>query len=418
LADRAVRRYGLGLESVSEKRRMLRARVQGQHARVTTVELFFDLVFVFAVTQLSHSLLAHLTPLGAVETVLLMLAVWWAWVFTAWITNWLDPDHANVRAMLFVLMAVGLVMSTSLPHAFNARAAPFALAYVAFQVGRTAFMIWASGRDPSLRRVFVGILVWFLASGVLWLAGAFADESLRLAIWGAALGIEFVGPAAGFWIPGLGRSDTHEWTVEGGHMAERCGLFIIICLGESVLVTGATFSQHAMDPTTVGAFLAALVGAFAMWWIYFNAHADLAAHAIAGSDDPGRIARIAYTYAHIPIVAGIIVTAAGDELALAHPLGHAEAAAAWLILGGPALFLAGGVWFKAAIFQHLSAPRAGGLVLLAAAALAWPYLTPLALSVAATAVLVVVAVWETVDYPRALARLQTRAGKPGAPPAA
>lgn len=380
-------------------RQMLRERVQGQHARVTSLELFFDLVFVFAVTQLSHGLLAHLNPLGALETGLLAFAVWWAWVFTAWITNWLDPDHPTVRAMLFALMVVGLVMSTSLPQAFDERALPFALGYVTFQVGRTAFMCWASRGDAPLYRNFLRILAWLSVSGVLWVTGALADENVRLAIWALALGIEFLGPAAAFWTPGLGRTDTREWNVEGAHMAERCGLFIIICLGESVLVTGATFAQHMVDPATIAAFLAALVAAIAMWWIYFNVHADAAAHAIAQHEDPGRLARIAYTYAHFPIVAGIIVTAAGDELALAHPLGHTETAAVCLILGGPALFLAGIAWFKHAVFGKVSAPRLTGLGLLAATAAGAPWLSPLALSALTSTILVTVAAWETLTLP-------------------
>jgi len=387
---------------------MLRERIRGRHARVTTLELFFDLVFVFAVTQLSHSLLAHLSVAGAVQMALLVLAVWWVWVFTAWVTNWLDPDHTNVRSMLFLLMAVGLVLSTSLPDALGKRAVPFALAYAGMQVGRTLFMIWAVRHDRSLHRSFLRIGAWLGVSALFWIAGAFGPANLRLALWAIALGIEYAGPAMAFWTPGLGRSTTREWTVEGGHMAERCGLFIIICLGESVLATGATFSAHAWDPAAIGAFLSALVAAIAMWWIYFSSHADLAARAIAESDDPGRIARIAYTYAHIPIVAGIIVTAAGDELALAHPLGHAGPAVAWLILGGPALFLAGGVWFKQAVFEHLSVPRIAGLVMLVAVAAAAPYLTPLALSVAATGALVVVAAWETANRPQDLARLHAR----------
>jgi len=378
-------------------RLMLRERVHGHHARVTTVELFFDLVFVFAITQLSHGLLAHLNLEGAIHAAFLMMAVWWVWVFTAWITNWLDPDHRNVRAMLFVLMAVGLVMSSSAPEAFGARAVPFALAYASMQVGRTLFMCWAG--DASLRLNFTRIAVWMSTAAVFWVAGAFQPD-LRLALWVTALAIEYAGPAAGFWTPGLGRASTTEWTVEGAHLAERCGLFIIICLGESVLVTGATFAQHPWEPGLIGAFLAALAGAIAMWWIYFNAHADAAARAIAESDDPGRIARIAYTYAHIPIVAGIIVTAAGDELALAHPLGHAATPAIWLILGGPALFLLGGLWFKHAVFRKISASRAGGLALLGVAALAAPHMTPLMLSATATAVLIVVATLETLPITR------------------
>lgn len=381
------------------RRTMLRERIQGRHARVTYVELFFDLVFVFAITQLSHGLLAHLNLEGAIHTGMLMLAVWWVWVFTAWITNWLDPDRVSVRSMLFVLMAVGLVMTTSLPEAFGARALPFALAYAGMQVGRSLFMVWASRDDGSLCRNFVRITAWMATAAIFWVTGALQPE-LRLPLWALALGIEYAGPASGFWTPGLGRASTTEWTVEGAHMAERCGLFIIICLGESILVTGATFGEHPADLASIGAFLAALTAAIAMWWIYFNAHAEAAAHAIAESDDPGRIARIAYTYAHIPIVAGIIVTAAGDELALAHPVGHVETAAIWLILGGPALFLAGGLWFKHAVFKVISASRAGGLALLGLTALAAPHLTPLMLSAAATAALIVVAAWETVTLPK------------------
>ena len=387
-------------------RPMLRERVRGRHARVTNVELFFDLVFVFAVTQLSHSLLAHLGPTAGLGAVLLMLAVWWAWIYTTWITNWLDPDHPTVRAMLFVLMGLGLVMSTSLPEAFGERTVPFALAYVALQLGRTLFMVWASRSDASLSRNFVRVACWFSLSGLLWIGGAFGPPEIRLGLWAAALTVEYVAAAVGFWTPGLGRSGTAEWTVEGAHLAERCGLFIIICLGESVLVTGATFAGRPWDAATVGAAMASLVGAIAMWWIYFNAHADAAAHSIAESDDPGRIARIAYTYAHIPIVAGIIVTAAGDELALAHPLGHMEAATMWLVAGGPALFLAGGLWFKHAVFGVISRSRAIGLVLLGGAALAASFLSPLALSVAATAILALVAAWETLTPPHGTAHAE------------
>src|ERR1700754_3093157 len=133
---------------------LLRSRDQHDSGRVTNVELFFDLVFVFAVTQLSHSLLAHLTLEGAVQVILLMLAVWWAWVYTAWVTNWLDPDNLAVRGMLFGLMGLGLVLSMSLPEAFDDRAAPFALAYVGIQVGRSLFTLWAGRNDQIIRQNF------------------------------------------------------------------------------------------------------------------------------------------------------------------------------------------------------------------------------------------------------------------------
>jgi len=383
---------------------MLRERIPGQHARVSFLELFFDLVFVFAVTQISHALLKDLTWAGALRAALLMFAVWWAWIYTAWITNWLNPENTAVRAMMFVLMALGLVMSTSLPDAFDGRAPIFAAAYVASHVGRTAFMIWAVRRDAPLKRNFQRVIAWKLTSAVFWFAGAGADSGVRLAFWGAALAIEYAAPAAGFWVPGLGRTPTRDWTVEGGHMAERCGLFIIICLGESILVTGATFAGLPWTPQVLAAFAAAFGGAVALWWIYFSIHADAARDAISASDDPGRIARLAYTYAHIPMIAGVITAAAGDELVLAHPTGPVGPATAWVLIGGPALFLLGALWFKYAVFGVIARARTTGLLLLVIPTAATPWTTPLGLSVMTTGVLTLVGAWEAWASLRAAAR--------------
>ena len=132
-------------------RSLLRNRVEGEHARVGFVELFFDLVFVFAITQVSHGLLAHLTPLGALQAAMLLAAVWWAWIFTSWATNWLDPEREPVQIALFVLMGIGLVMSAALPHAFQEKGLVFALAFAGIQVGRTAFMAWASRKGMPMR---------------------------------------------------------------------------------------------------------------------------------------------------------------------------------------------------------------------------------------------------------------------------
>jgi low temperature requirement protein LtrA len=374
---------------------LLRERVPGQSARVTFVELFFDLVFVFAITQISQSLLNDLSSRGALQAGFLLLAVWWAWIQTAWITNWLDPDRSRVRAMLFVLMGLGLVLSTSLSHAFDGRALAFALAYVAIHVGRTLFMLGACRRDDALGRNFKRTLCWLLASGLLWIAGAFTDASTRFFVWGLALAMEYASPAVGFWIPGLGRTATLDWNVEGRHIAERCGMFILIALGETILVTGATFQGLVWNADVVAAFASAFVGILALWWIYFSSHADEASCAIADSDDPGRLARTAYTYAHLPLIAGVILTASGDELVLAHPGGVLTPAMGALLLGGPALFLAGALWFRHSVFGVIAVPRATGLVLLLAAAVAAPWLTPLSLSAVTSAILVLVGGWET-----------------------
>jgi low temperature requirement protein LtrA len=377
------------------RRSVLRPRRGHEDSRVTFLELFFDLVFVFAVTQLSHLLLAHLSLSGVIQTTLLLMAVWWVWIFTSWVTNWLNPDRAPVRLMLIVLMLAGLVLSTSLPEAFESRGLAFAGAYVFMQVGRSLFMLWALGdQSAANRRNFQRITVWLSLAGVLWIAGGLAEQSARLGLWAAALLVEYLSPSVGFWTPRLGRSTTADWDIEGGHIAERCGLFIIIALGESILVTGATFGGLPWTPATALAFVTAFVGSVAMWWIYFNIGAERGSRLIASTADPGRLARLAYTYVHLPIVAGIIVGAVADELVLAHPAGHSSPGMIATLLGGPALYLAGNILFKRATAERLPLSHLGGLVLLALIAPLATLASPLATAVAATLVLIVVAAWE------------------------
>lgn len=391
---------------------LLRTRHGHEHGRVTYVELFFDLVFVFAVTQISHSLLEHLTPLGAARAALLLIAVWWVWIDTSWVTNWLDPQRMPTRLLLFALMLAGLVLSMSIPEAFADRGLAFAGAYAVMQVGRDLFMLWALRRhSPGNFRNFVRITSWHLAIGVLWIAGGLAEAEIRFAFWAAGVVLEFAGPWAYFWVPGLGRSRTEDWDVEGGHMAERCALFIIIALGESILVTGATFAHQDWALLGAGAFLAAFFGSVAMWWVYFHIGAERGSALIAGATDPGRLARLAYTYMHLPLVAGIILVAVADELTLAHPAGHIDTKTAVALLGGPAVYLLGNVGFKWSHVGRLPLYHLVGLGLLAALGPAVGVLTPVAVSAATTAVLILVAVWEALSLrPKGAAAGQTGTG--------
>ncbi len=377
---------------------LLRERGRHDSSKVGMVELFFDLVFVFAVTQLSHTLLAHLDVVGATQTTLLLVAVWWVWIYTSWVTNWLNPERVPVRVCLFALMLAGLLLSSSIPQAFAAHGFAFACAYVSMQVGRTLFFLWALRNAPvNMRRNFQRILIWLVLSGVLWIAGGLAADSVRFAFWTFALLLEFVSPLVYFWVPGLGRSRTTDWNVDGQHMAERCALFVIIALGESLLVTGATFSELAWNEASIAAFVSAFLGTVAMWWIYFDTGAQRAADRFTHSDDPGRVARTAYTYLHLPIVAGIIVCAVADELVLAHP-DHVDTAGIAVILSGPALYLLGNALFKWATTDRRVPPLShmvGLLLLLALAPLAFSqtFSAP-ALSLMTTATLVLVAGWE------------------------
>ena len=376
---------------------LLRERRTGEHARVGFVELFFDLVFVFAITQVSHALLAHLTPMGALQAAMMLAAVWWAWIYTSWVTNWLDPERAPVQIALFVLMGVGLVMSAALPHAFDHSGLAFALAFAAIQVGRTLFMLWAARSDTMLVRNFQRILVWLVVSASFWITGGLVTPEHRLWFWLAALAIEYVSPAVYFYVPGLGRARTEDWTIEGSHMAERVGLFIIICLGETLLVSGATFAGLDWRSAPVWiAFVSAILSTVAMWQLYFGQAHEAASHAIMQSSDPGRMARRAFTYSPILVIAGVIMVAVSDELVLAHPGGHVSTAAALTLLGGPALFLLGTAVATWAIWRTVAWTRLAGCVVLAAGWPALPWVTPLILSVASTAVLLVVGAWESL----------------------
>ncbi len=377
---------------------LFRPIVPHQHSRVTYVELFFDLVFVFAVTQISHTLLAHFTLLGALQVTLLFLAVWWVWVFTSWITNWLNPEKTPVRLLLFAMMLGGLVLSTSIPAAFEARGLWFAIAYAAMQVGKTIFL-WLSTPPsrPRTRMNAMRIAAWLSVSAIFWIAGGVMEGQSRLVLWAIALVIEYISPAMRFWIPRYGASSVADWTIEGGHMAERCALFIIIALGESIVVIGATFAELTWTTENVLAFVAAFVGSLAMWWIYFHIGAEAGSEQLSRSSEPGRLARLAYTYLHMPIVAGIIVSAVADELVLKHPGGHSDLKTVISAIGGPLLFLFGTILFKHSFRGFLQLSHGAGIIALCVLAWFASELSPLVLSILTTAIMIVVAVWESIS---------------------
>ncbi len=376
-------------------------RTRAGAERVTNIELFFDLVYVFAVTQISHYLLAHATTTGALRAGLLLLMVWLVWVYTTWVTNWLDPDRIAVRLLLLGLAAASLVMSAALPGAFSARGLAVGAAYAAMQIGRSVFAVVAL-RGRPLRRNFQRILAWCLVSGTLAVLGGIASGNARAALWAGAVGVDLLGGIAGFYTPGLGRSTTREWTIEGGHFAERCQAFMLIALGESIVVIGATLSGLArVTPAEVAAFAVALCGSIGLWWLYFDRSADDGARVIATSDDPGRLGRSAYHFIHPVMIAGIIVGAAADEVTVANPGAVGRAATSWLILGGVGLFLAGHAAFKAVIWRAASWPRIGALAVLGLLGFAAPHLSALALGACAAAVVVAVAAADVVQRPEA-----------------
>ena len=333
---------------------LLRSR-RGSEAEVTNLELFFDLVYVFAITQISEFVREHLSLFGVFEAALLFLAVWWAWMFTAWATNWANPDTVRVRLMLVVAMLASLVLAAVLPHAFGGTeyALVFAATYCAIQIGRTLFLVYIMAIDrPDGARNMTRVVLWFIAATPLWLAGALAaDPVWHAALWAGALGIEYSGPFAFFRVPGLGRSTTDDWDISGGHMAERASQFVLIAMGEGIVVTGAAFAHATPTPVGTYAFIASFGGSVLMWWIYFDVGAERGADHITHSDDVGRIARNAYTYLHIPIVASVVAGAVADALLMAAP--DAVASHALIIAGGGGLV---GFLLSLALFKRYSSP--------------------------------------------------------------
>ncbi|QJW37791.1 low temperature requirement protein A [Cellulosimicrobium protaetiae] len=380
---------------------LLRHGDSGDSSRVGYVELFFDLVFVFAVTQLSHGLIEHPGAETLAHTLVLGVAVWWVWVDTMWVTNWLDPERAAVRAMLIVLMLLGLVLASAIPEAFGDKALLFAVMLVTMQVGRSVFVMVAMGRVwPENALNFVRISVWLVVSGTFWVAGALLEEQ-RLALWAVAAAIDLAGPRAMFWLPGLGASRASTWVVRGEHMAERVSLFVIICLGESIIVTGAAFAELPLDATTVSAFCSAFASTVLMWLLFFDRSERRATEYFTSRDERGMVAQTAYTYVPFVIVTGIVLTAVADELVLLHPLGHdgaghADAWTAALVCGAAATYLVGNALFRRATGGAWSVPHLLGALAVGVLFVTHSWLTPLTLNWVTDGILLAVIVGDVV----------------------
>jgi len=381
--------------------RLRRRTESGAEYGATTLELFYDLVFVFAVTQVSHLLLADVSWEGAGQATLCLLVVWWAWQYTAWVTNELDPDQGVVRLLLLALMLAGLVLAIAIPEAFGDRGLLFAGAYVAIQVGRHAFLTFVAAERGSLERTRAGhILAWFCAAGIFWIGGGLVEGEARTALWLAALALDYGAPLTFFWIPGRPRLAGGTWDVATGHFTERFGLFVIIALGESIVLTGATTAQLELDPATVAAFVGAFLGTAALWWLYFTSIAGLAERALAQAANRDLLARDAYTYGHVLIIAGIILTAVGDELVIVHPNDELPTAELVTVCAGPALYLLAQAFLRLRMTGGISGRRLVGVLACVGVGLAGTALSALAVGFLLVAVLVGVIVADRVAAAR------------------
>jgi low temperature requirement protein LtrA len=372
------------------------SRAPGAERVVTPLELFFDLVYVFAIGQLSHHLLEHVDLRTGAETAIMALAVVYAWYMTAWGANWLEPDRLPVRVMLVGLMFASLLMSVAIGDAFDGRAWLFVTGYLVLQVARSTFLRVAL-RGRALGDHFVNVLLWELLSGCLWVAGAVADDDSRLVLWALAVMVAYVGVSTLHWVPGRGRAiDLEHTEIAGGHLVERFRLFFIIALGETVLTMGTAFTDEPFEVDRLLALAIGFTGTVAFWWLYFQRAERIGVELAEAAEDAGALMLLG-TWTLTLIVIALIGIAVGDELAIAHPGDDATLGFTILTFGGPAVFLLSQLFFLRQVLGLIPRSRLLGLAALAILAVVTAPLTLIVGIAASTAVLVAVAIADTVS---------------------
>ncbi len=353
--------------------------------RVTPLELFFDLVFVLAITQCTALMSHDPTWSGLAQGLLVLGMLWWAWVGYAWLTSVIDPEEGAVRLVIFGAMAALLIVSLCVPDAFGSLALVFALAYGAVRIAHIGLFMLASPEDDALRHSVLGLAFSTAIAISLLVVASLFDGLAQGAIWLLALALDMGGP----YLFG-----SEGWKLVPGHFAERHSLIVIIALGESIVAIGVGAGE--LD---FGIGVAAVLGvglAAAMWWAYFDIVAIVSGRRLIDAE-PGRarneMARDSYSYLHLPMVAGIVLAALGMKKTIAHVDGHLDAVIAFALLGGVALYLFGHVAFRYRHVKTINRQRTMLAILLLA-------LIPAAMEVPALVTLATVTVllWAMIAY--------------------
>jgi low temperature requirement protein LtrA len=381
--------------TVSEERTEVSSLVRPREVAraVTPLELFFDLVYVFTVSQLARNLFDHVDARGMIETVVLTLAVMYAWFMTVWTSNWLDGDRQPVRLLLLGLMFASLLMSTSVSEAFGDRAGLFVIGYLSIQIGRTAFAAWAF-RGHRLYMHFANALAWEIGTAPIWIAGIAVDGDARIALWAAAVLVTYGGVIAGHPLPGRQSPFRSDSQIYAEHLLERFRLFFLIALGETVLTIGNAFADQPLQADRLLVLAIAFAGTVALWWCYFHRAEDIGVKAAEGADDASRIVGLG-NYTLILMVIGIVAIAVGDELTIVNPHDPSTLNTAALIFGGPAIFLLAQLGYMRRATGSVPRSRLLACLALLALAVATAPLGLLAAVTASSATLLAVAVADT-----------------------
>lgn len=331
--------------------------------RVVYLELFFDLAFLLALTRLSRSLAVRLDGIGGLHTLILLAAVYWIWVTTIWLADWYDPNHRIVQAQIAWSMLGGLVMAAAVAAAFGGRALVFAGAYVGVHLGRGVVALIAL-RGHRLQRRSLRILVWFLATGVLWITGA-AVRPAQLPLWTVAIVVDYAVARAGWPLPRLGHSSREDVRATGGRLAERLQQVFLISLGELILLTGTVYSDSGLGWTATVGFVLAVVHAGLFAFIYYRPAGRQLGPAIDTSEYPASVGQEA-GYLHLLLIAAAIASAVGDGRLIAGQGRMPTLSTTVVTITGTALFLLGRILLSVLTYGRLSLARLAGLLAIVA----------------------------------------------------
>lgn len=340
---------------------------------VSPLELLFDLVFVFAVSQLSHHLLTDLTWRGAAETLALLIGVFCVWSYTSFEATMLCVGRAYTRWMMLAVMSGGLFMNAAIGSAFDTRAWAFVVPLLVIQIGRPT-LTSALVADPLLPGHYRRMLLWMVATAPLWVAGAFAAPGPRLVWWAVAASVDLLGTWLAHPTPGrVLRSENVAFDAE--HMVERCRLFLIIALGETVLLTGTAITQAPATLATLVTGMAGLAAVVALWALFFAGSDHLVNRHLETTTDPIRAGRMTMN-GLVAVVAGLIALGVGSELVITHPGAATTFTLALLLFGGPLLYLLTQAWYLRAVLRTRSSARWVGMAeLVVAAVVSWAWAT-------------------------------------------
>jgi low temperature requirement protein LtrA len=360
--------------------------------RTSPVELLWDLVFVFAVTQVTTLIANDLTWPGFAHGMIVIALVWWAWSAFVWAANAEEEDSRTLRAILLLGMLLVFVAGVCVPSAFGDQATLFALAYAAVRLLHLALYAHAARRGQASWSAIGGFAVSVAVGMGLLILGSFLSEGLQVVCWTAALLIDYAGPA---WLTRERLRGLQEVAV--AHFAERYGLFVIICLGESIVAIGLGADAHRVDAKLVTAVALGLVATVGLWWMYFDRFASIAEARLRDHHDVVLAAADSYSYLHLLIVAGVIVFAVGMKVTI-HDLGESLSDAGRLALcGGLAMYLLGNLAFRLRLAGEIAYTAAAGTFGLVAVYALGGTLSALLVTALATAVLVATCAVDSVE---------------------